>query len=149
MSDKIFFEVAIYACTCCGLKEEFISLKQWMKKVKGECNECGKSDVELFEADMLYLYDLEENFFFPATPMPKSICKDHHGIDKMHWTEGLIFCTHCDGFLMQFVEYTNGLYPEAYERFAIEESKLCAPDLWYDCKDGDRIITSEFDFRAN
>ncbi len=152
MSKNVFFQVAIYACTCCGRKEEFVSLKQWMKKERGKCNECGKSDVEIFEADLLYFYDPEENYLFPATPdVPKSKtgCKEHHGADKMHWTEGLIFCTHCDGFLMQFVEYTDGLYPEAYKKFAIEESKLRAPDVLYNCKDGKQIYTSEFDFRAN
>ena len=101
---------------------------------------------------MLYFYDPEENYFFPAipdVPESKSGCKGLHGAVKMHWTEGLIFCTHCDGFLMQFVEFINGCQPEAYKAFAIEESKLSAPDLWYNCINGDRIMNFDYKFRAN
>ena len=152
MNNKIFFEAAIFACTCCGHKDEFLSIKEWAELVKGEGKDCGKSDVALFEPFLLHIYNEDENYIFPVVPdilQPKSFCTDHHGKDKLHWTEFVINCRYCDEYTMQFVEYTEGMYREAYEKFAIEESKLCAPDLWYDCKDGDRIMTSQFDFRAN
>jgi len=49
MNSKIFSEVAIYVCACCGHKNEFLSIKKWAEIVKGECKECCKSDVALFE----------------------------------------------------------------------------------------------------
>jgi hypothetical protein len=152
MSGSIFFETALFACKCCGYKNEFLSTKEWATELKGVCTGCKKSDVILFKPNLLFYYDVEENYIFPVVPdtiHTRSFCKDHYEKDRMHWTNFVICCSNCNDYLMYFVEYTNGFYPDAYEKFAIEQSKLRAPDLKYDCKNGRTIYTTEFDFTAN
>ena len=150
MQSKNFFATAAFKCTC-GHTAVFYSFKQYADIVKADCSICEVKNTVLFSEIIVYYWSEEEQYFFPVVTEiapAHAGCKAHHGKNQLYWTELIIGHGECDG-MMQFVEQAEGKETKRFEKFAIEESKPKAPEMWYHTNDSTYMCLSKFDFKAN
>jgi|GEM_PF-2672615 len=150
MENTVTMDFAIYKCTC-GHTEVFYTFRQCADIVKADCSICDIKDTELFSEIIVYHWSEEEQYFFPVVTEiePAHVgCKAHHGKDQLPWTELIVRHGECNG-MMHFVAKVTGPESERFQKFAIEESKPNAPEMWYHTDDSTYMCLSKFDFKAN
>ena len=84
-----------------------------------KCLACGKTYVTFFDPCVLFRPDIDEHLHPRCAGLAedKTACKGCLGVEKLHWTEKVMNCIHCDMYTMRFTSHVPGLHIEAFKDY--------------------------------
>ena len=144
-----FCKSATFTCNCCAYSTTIYSDIEWLDVTEELfCDECNGDCYRNCDAGMIYRDDLDEEvpLHMQMTTLPAGKHQCDHCIQhnsRIHWTEQLVHCHHCDKDSMLFTEYTVGENILLFYEQCVDAAKPADPPmLWIEKNGGKKFDIS-------